>query len=288
MTSGILLLDKPPGLSSNAALQRVRTLFGRVKAGHVGSLDPLATGMLPVCLGEATKIAGDIVAARKRYRFTIALGSSTTTGDSEGEVRERAAVPALARAAIEAVLARFLGPTEQVPPMYSALKQGGRPLYTLARAGLTVPRAPRAIELDALPLLALAEASLELEALCSKGTYIRVLAEDIARVLGTCGHVVALRRLYVEPFEHEEMHTLESLSAALPALLPADRPLAHLPAVELDPLATARLFRGQKVPTTLPGAHARVRIYGSDGVFLGVGAVEAGGLLQPRRLFQGI
>jgi tRNA pseudouridine55 synthase len=286
MVSGILLLDKPRGLSSNAALQRVRALFGRVKAGHVGSLDPLATGMLPLCLGEATKIAGDILAARKRYRFTIALGSRTTTGDSEGEVAERAPVPALERAAIEPLLARFLGRTEQVPPMYSALKQGGRPLYALARAGLTVARAPRAIELFELPLLALAPESLALEALCSKGTYIRVLAEDIARALGTCGHVAALRRLYVEPFEHEAMHTLESLQEALPALLPADRPLAHLPGVHLDSGATARLFKGQKVATALLEPHARVRIYGGDGAFLGVGAVEAGGALQPRRLFQ--
>ena len=285
MTSGILLLDKPRGLSSNAALQRVRALYGRIKGGHVGSLDPLATGMLPLCLGEATKIAGDILELRKRYRFTIALGAATTTGDAEGEVSARAAVPPLERAPLERLLAGFLGRSEQVPPMYSALKQGGRPLYQLARAGVTVARAPRAIELFELPLLARGAASLELEALVSKGTYIRVLAEDIARALGTCGHVSALRRLYVEPFEHEPMHTLESLGAAPAALLPPDQPLAHLPAVRLGAPETARLLKGQQVPAGSSAPYPRVRIYGEDGRFLGVGSTEAG-LLQPRRLLQ--
>ena len=283
MRSGILLLDKPRGLSSNAALQRVRSLYGRVKGGHVGSLDPLATGMLPVCLGEATKIAGAIVESRKRYRFTIALGEATATGDAEGEVRERASVPPLERAAVLHVLAGFRGPGTQVPPMYSALKREGRPLYALARAGLTVERAARAIELFDLPLVSLEKTSLELEALCSKGTYIRVLAEDIARALGTCGHVAALRRLYVEPFEHQPMHTLESLREALPQLLPADAPLAHLPAVHLAAEPAARLLKGQQVDGGPPGSHPRVRIYGSDGAFLGLGASEAG-LVQPRRL----
>ena len=193
MRSGVLLLDKPLGLSSNAALQRVRTLFDRVKAGHVGSLDPLATGMLPVCLGEATKIAGDILAGRKRYRFTIALGSATSTGDTEGEITEHAAVPPLQETQVREVLARFHGLQSQVPPMYSALKRDGQPLYRLARAGLSVPRAPRSIELFELNLEELGGEHLVLETLCSKGTYIRVLAEDVARALGSCGHVAALR-----------------------------------------------------------------------------------------------
>jgi tRNA pseudouridine55 synthase len=284
MASGILLLDKPSGLSSNAALQRVRALYGRVKGGHVGSLDPLATGMLPVCLGEATKIAGAIVESRKRYRFTIALGEATATGDAEGEVCERTAVPPLEQASVLGVLEGFRGRGSQVPPMYSALKREGRPLYALARAGVTVERAARAIELFDLPLVSLGPRSLELEALCSKGTYIRVLAEDIARALGTCGHVTALRRLYVEPFEHEPMHTLESLREALPQLLPADAPLAHLPAVHLAAEPTARLLKGQRVDGGLPESHPRVRIYDSDGAFLGLGSSEASGLVQPRRL----
>jgi tRNA pseudouridine55 synthase len=288
MHSGILLLDKPLGLSSNAALQRVRTLFDRAKAGHVGSLDPLATGMLPVCLGEATKIAGDILAGRKRYRFTVALGSATSTGDTEGEITERAALPSLDEAQVRAVLGRFQGVQSQVPPMYSALKRDGQPLYRLARAGLTVPRAPRSIELFELTLRELATSHLVLETLCSKGTYIRVLAEDIARALGSCGHVAVLRRVAVEPFEHEPMHTLESLTQAhaagapLPLLAP-DSALQHLPAVHLNQTDSERCRQGQRVASTARGA--RVRIYDAHGRFMGLGEADTGGGLQPRRLF---
>src|SRR5215469_5406670 len=235
MQSGILLLDKPHGLSSNAALQRVRSLFGREQAGHVGSLDPLATGMLPICLGEATKVAGEILAGRKCYRFTVTLGARTTTGDAEGEVSGRAVVPALEEAQVEAVLASFIGTGRQVPPMYSALKREGQPLYRLARAGVTVERPARTIEISRLRLLALGAQTLELELLCSKGTYVRVLAEDIAARLGSLGHVSMMRREYVEPFERNPMQTLESLTETRargewPALLPADAPLEHLPA----------------------------------------------------------
>jgi tRNA pseudouridine55 synthase len=288
MRSGILLLDKPLGLSSNAALQRVRTLFDRVKAGHVGSLDPLATGMLPVCLGEATKIAGDILAGRKRYRFTVALGSSTSTGDAEGEVTQRAAVPSLDDSTVEALLARFRGVQSQVPPMYSALKRDGQPLYRLARAGVTVARAPRSIELFELSLQGLGRGHLELETLCSKGTYIRVLAEDIAAALGSCGHVAALRRVAVEPFEHEPMQTLESLAqrraagASLP-LLPLDFALQHLPAVYLNAYDSECCRRGQRVAARVNGA--RVRIYDAQDQLLGLGEADADGGLQPRRLF---
>lgn len=288
MRSGILLLDKSLGLSSNAALQRVRTLFARVKAGHVGSLDPLATGMLPICLGEATKIAGDILAGRKRYRFTVALGTTTRTGDAEGEVTQRAAVPPLDRAQVLAVLAGFHGVQSQVPPMYSALKRDGQPLYRLARAGLTVPRAPRGIELFELALHELGARSLELETLCSKGTYVRVLAEDIARALGSCGHVAALRRVAVEPFEHEPMQTLESLvrlraAGEVVPLLPLDFALQHLPAVHLNAHDSERCRRGQRIAATASGE--RVRIYDETARFMGLGQADASGGLQPRRLF---
>ncbi|HEV2286062.1 MAG TPA: tRNA pseudouridine(55) synthase TruB [Steroidobacteraceae bacterium] len=288
MPDGILLLDKPRGLSSNAALQRVRRLCGGVKAGHAGSLDPLATGMLPICLGEATKIVGDIVAGAKRYRFSIALGVRTATGDAEGAVTAEAAVPALTRAQVEAVLRGFLGPRSQVPPMYSALKQGGTPLYRLARAGQTVARAARAIELHELTLMAMAPATLEIETRCSKGTYVRVLAEEIAAALGTVGHVSALRRLTVEPFEGEPMHTLESLTelagrpGGLP-LLPADCPLRHLPAVSLGPGAAARLLQGQAVGTTA-ACEGRVRLYDEAGRFLGIGIADGAGSVRPKRL----
>jgi len=290
MRSGILLLDKPRGLSSNAALQRVRSLFGREKAGHVGSLDPLATGMLPICLGEATKVAGEILAGRKRYRFTVALGARTTTGDAEGEVSERAAVPPLERSGIEAELASFIGTSRQIPPMYSALKRAGQPLYQLARAGVTVERPARSIEVSQLRLLVLAAESLELEVLCSKGTYVRVLAEDLAAKLGTVGHVSLLRREYVEPFESEPMHTLESLSQMRargeePALLPVDRPLGHLPAVHLGPEEARRVRHGQAVRVADAPRTMRVRLYADEG-FLGIGVSDAQGLVQPRRLLR--
>ena len=289
MPSGILLLDKPRGLSSNAALQRVRRLFQREKAGHVGSLDPLATGMLPICLGEATKVAGEILAGRKCYRVSVALGARTATGDAEGAVAETAPVPPLARAAVESVLERFRGPQQQVPPMYSALKVAGRPLYQLARSGVTVARAARAIELFELTLLALEPAAFKLDVLCSKGTYVRVLAEDLASALGTLGHVSALRRLYVEPFAGEPMHTLESLElaathGACPALLPPDRPLSHLPAVRLTGSGAARLLQGQSVAGESGGATGRVRLYDPSGAFLGLGETDAMGAVQPRRL----
>jgi tRNA pseudouridine55 synthase len=288
MPSGILLLDKPRGLSSNAALQRVRSLFNREKAGHVGSLDPLATGMLPICLGEATKVAGDVLDGRKCYRFTVALGARTATGDTEGEVVATAAVPGLERAAVEAVLVHFHGQQQQVPPMYSAIKQGGQPLYRLARAGVTVERAARSIELFALTLSAVSPAALDLEVLCSKGTYVRVLAEDIAAALGTLGHVTQLRRLYVEPFGSEPMHTLESLTEARAAgalaLLPTDRALMHLPAVTLSAVLTERLRHGQRVAADVPPLSERVRLYGPAGEFLGLGTADGSGGVQPRRL----
>ncbi len=290
MHSGILLLDKPCGLSSNAALQRVRRLFEREKAGHVGSLDPLATGMLPICLGEATKVAADILAGRKCYRFTVALGARTATGDAEGAVTERAPVPALERTHIEAVLGRFLGRGEQVPPMYSALKRDGEPLYRLARAGVTVARQPRTIEVWSLNLLALTPESLGLEVLCSKGTYVRVLAEDIAVALGTLGHVGVLRREYVEPFAGQPMHSLASLEAiraggAWPPLLPIDAPLGHLPAVRVELEKARRLCAGQAVLAAGAPRAARVRLY-QDQTFLGMGETDAAGRVHPRRLLR--
>ena len=296
MPSGILLLDKPHGLSSNAALQRVRRLFHGEKAGHAGSLDPLATGMLPICLGEATKIAGDIVAGAKRYRFTVALGPSTTTADAEGAVTAEATVPALTRAEVEPVLRGFLGPRAQVPPMHSAVKQGGAPLYRLARAGLTVERAARRIELYQIELSALEPHALELEIRCSKGTYVRVLAEEIAVALGTVGHVSVLRRLSVEPFGEGPMQTLASLERTCAAggtapLLPADYPLRHLAAVHLSAAHAARLRQGQAVPAAVPpeteasvGEAQRLRLYDEEGRFLGIGIAAGAGTVRPRRL----
>ena len=288
--NGILLLDKPRGLSSNAALQRVRHLLGADKAGHVGSLDPLATGMLPICLGEATKVAGDITAARKRYQFTIAFGRRTATGDLEGDVVEEAPVPSLTMAQVELALKDFRGSQTQVPPMFSALKRDGQPLYKLARAGLTVERAPRPIQITELSMVALGEAQLELTALCSKGTYIRVLAEDIARRLGTCGHVSALRRLYVEPFDFAPMHTLVEVESAcqggsVPAMIAPDEALPQMPSVHLSAELAGRLIHGQAVVVSGGCAIGKVRLYDPQGRFMGLGEAEPAGLVRPRRLF---
>lgn len=296
MNSGILLLDKPKGLSSNAALQRVRRTLGLDKAGHVGSLDPFATGMLPICLGEATKIAGDVLSGRKCYRFTIGLGVRTATGDTEGAVVETAPVPALQADAIESVRKRFLGLQTQIPPMYSALKRDGQPLYKLARAGVEVERAAREIELFDLAVLDHQPEQIELQTVCSKGTYIRVLAEDIAKALGTCGHVTVLRRVHVEPFQSEPMETLESVVMAReqggwPRVLPADWPLGYLPKVSLTVEQTSKVLHGQAVKAaveplqTLSDAALRVRLYDANAHFLGIGEADSYGSVRPKRLF---
>lgn len=292
MLSGILLLDKPLGLSSNAALQRVKRLLRADKAGHVGSLDPLATGMLPICLGEATKIAGDILAGAKRYRFTIQLGARTATGDVEGGVVETLPVPVFGRVELDAVLARFIGRTSQVPPMYSALKRDGQPLYKLARAGVEVERAARDIEITTLEVLGFDAMRIELEVQCSKGTYVRTLAEDISRGLGTCGHVTALRRLAVEPFGAEPMQTLDEVTARAgrgeaAVLLPADSAVQHLPAVTLSAAATIQVMHGQATAASGSAAQVpgRVRLYDASGCFFGIGEADGAGSVQPRRLF---
>ncbi len=286
---GVLLLDKPLGLSSNAALQRVRRLAGGIKAGHTGSLDPLASGMLPICLGEATKFAGEMLALRKCYHFGIQLGERSETGDAEGAIIERCPVPPLTSHSIEAVLARFHGAQQQTPPMYSALKHAGEPLYRLARRGQTVERAARSLVIDSLQLLSLQGDRLELRVLCSKGTYVRVLAEDVARALGSCGRLYRLRREYVEPFAGEAMASLDALEAAgqplgsWPLLAP-DRALMHLPALRLSAPAVRALLHGQPVHGVACDT-ALWRLYGADERFLGLGESDAAHILRARRLF---
>jgi tRNA pseudouridine55 synthase len=286
---GLLLLDKPVGLSSNAALQRVRRLAGGIRAGHCGSLDPLASGMLPICLGEATRLAGELLAGRKAYRFGLQLGERSATGDAEGEIVERCAVPALTANTIVEVLVRLRGPQLQIPPMYSALKRQGTPLYRLARAGLSVEREPRAIVIDELELLGLEGERVELRVLCSKGTYVRVLAEDIARALGTCGRLHCLRREYVEPFKDEPMVSLEQLQSAAAdlqgwPLLRADRAVSHLPPLHLEADGAQALSQGRVV--ALPhAAPSRWRLYDPQGRFLGLGISDADGQLRVQRLF---
>lgn len=297
--NGVLLLDKPQGLSSNHALQRVRRLFQAQKAGHTGTLDPMATGLLPICLGEATKFSSHLLEADKAYRTRVELGVVTDTGDAEGSVIRRREVPALSAADIEAVLARFHGEIDQVPPMYSALKHQGKKLYELAREGKEVERAARRVRIYATRLLAVEEAAFELEVSVSKGTYIRTLAEDIGEALGCGAHISQLRRLKTGPFDSEAMWTLEALEALADQttreaeLMPVDVLVAHLPKRELDAAARQALMLGQAVTADTTGLapQALVRLYG-DGAFLGLGRVsgtsESGehrGEVAPKRLF---
>ena len=291
--SGIFLLDKPSGMSSNAALQRVKRLFGASKAGHTGSLDPLASGMLPVCLGEATKVAGALLDAHKHYRFVVRLGSRTASGDLEEEVIERREVPSLGAEAVTSALGAFVGPRSQVPPMHSAIKQGGKRLYELARRGLEVDRAARAIEIVSLELETWATPDLTLLAVCSKGTYIRVLAEEVAAALGTCGHVTLLHRVWTSPFEKDTAVAFDRLEAADLAereswLLPIDHALQHWPRVDLGEGDADRIGHGQVLNLDRSeGGSAGptpVRLYGPGSRFLGLGEWTEGGRLAPKRL----
>lgn len=295
---GVLLLDKPLGLSSNAALQRARRLLRAAKAGHTGSLDPLATGMLPLCFGEATKVAGYLLDGDKRYSFRLVLGAKTSTGDAEGAVVAEAPVPTLTPAVVEAALAGLRGPQQQVPPMHSALKRDGRPLYELARQGIEVERASRSVVLHELVCTGFGPGWLEAEVHCSKGTYVRVVGEEVAAALGTVGHLGALRRLWAAPFTNLPVVTLEQLEAedevAREArLLPADAALVDHPAASLSLVAARALCRGQNPPSDVQesaGQEGRVwRLYGPDGSFLGLGEVvsdtSGGAVWRAVRLF---
>lgn len=291
---GLLLLDKPAGLSSNQALQRVKRLYQADKAGHAGSLDPLATGMLPVFFGSATRLAAFLLDARKVYRVTATLGVATTTGDAEGEVTsDRSAEPPPALDTLRRAVAGFHGEIEQIPPMYSALKRGGVPLYRLARAGLEVERAPRRVVIEELVLEQYDWPSLTLRVRCSKGTYVRTLVEDIARAVGTVGHVRVLHRLGVEPFLEHEMHGLpdletaarEGLTALDTRLLPPDAALASWPSVVLEEHAAERLCHGQNQPAGPDWPPGAVRVYGPGGRFIAVGTVTAERQLAPDRVF---
>ena len=288
---GLLLLDKPLGLSSNQALQRARRLFRAAKAGHTGSLDPLATGMLPICFGQATKVCAYLLDSDKVYRATLRLGSRTATGDAEGEVVETRPVPA--RPDLAAAAATLTGAIRQVPPMYSALKVDGERLYALARAGIDVEREAREVTIHALRASARPDGDIDLEVHCSKGTYVRTLGEDFARELGTVGHLVALRRDWVAPFSGQPMHTLQSLEAALARaaapdelLLPTEAALPHWPALELDADAERDIRHGRGVPSGLePAALGRdVRLHAA-GRLLALGHVAPGStVVVPLRL----
>ena len=295
--SGVLLLDKPQGCSSNHILQKVKRLFGAAKAGHTGSLDPLATGMLPICLGEATKISAFLLDSDKRYRLACQLGVSTNTGDAEGEVIDTQDATAITEQDILAVLPEFIGEIEQVPPMFSALKHNGERLYDLARKGIEVERKPRTITIYNIDYISLTTDEqqriiLELDVECSKGTYVRTLAEDIAKKLDCCAHITALRRLSVGPYS-DDMVTIDELIAlaeegqdALDACLqPIDSGVADWPDVRLGSDAAFYVRQGQPVLVPHAPTEGWVRIY-DQSHFLGLGEIQDDGLVAPRRMIK--
>lgn len=287
---GILLLDKPLGITSNAALQRAKRLYRADKAGHTGSLDPLATGLLPICFGQATKLCGFLLDADKTYRATAKLGERTSSGDAEGEVVERRAEPCVTAEMLEAAIPRLLGEIEQVPPMYSALKREGRPLYELAREGVEIEREPRRVKIHALRLNRFDGETFSFEVRCSKGTYVRTLAEDWAAAVGQVAHLIALRRLESAPFRAPVMVSAEALEAiasddvALHGhLLPLASALADWRQVRVDATDAVRLRRGLAcgpLPSEAPGM---VAVLDGEGAALAIAEIDGSGRLHSRR-----
>jgi tRNA pseudouridine55 synthase len=292
---GIILLDKRLGVSSNKALQEVRRLFNANKAGHTGSLDPLATGLLPLCFGEATKVSAMMLDDNKRYQVVVQLGVMTDTGDAEGEVIKTSVVPDINDDELMFSLQQFMGEIDQVPPMYSALKHNGKKLYELAREGITIERKARRISIFDLKLLASSLTGqdktnqLVLEVFCSKGTYIRSLAEDLGDALGTCGTVLELRRLEAGMFNIAQAKTIEQLTAMSAqelqqSLIAIDSPLQAFPAVNLSEQQAVAIKYGQSVQLGSSSIEGTVRLY-YDEVFLGLGEMLLDGKISPKRLF---
>lgn len=287
---GVLLFDKPLTLSSNIALQKVRRLFQAEKAGHTGTLDPLATGLLPICFGEATKFSNALLDADKTYHALVKLGKTTTTGDAEGEITSSCDV-ALDEAQVRAALAGFLGEIEQVPPMHSAIKHQGKPLYEYIRKGETIERASRSVTIHELVFERFAGDELEITVRCSKGTYIRTLAEDIGKALGCGAHLLGLRRTAIARFRLEDAYGLPQLEAmTMPereaCLLPLDCLLQDIPMLELDAVQVIRMAQGQRLAIDAGLPDGKVRLYGA-GRFIGV-ADLAGRQLAPNRLLSSV
>ena len=285
---GILLLDKPLGVTSAGAVARLKYLFGARKVGHTGSLDPLASGMLPICFGEATKFGAQLLDADKTYRVTVRLGERTPSADRESEVIETRELAAFCVEQMERALAEFPRQYAQVPPMHSAIKQEGRPLYEYARAGITRERAARDIVIHDMQLLDWQSPDLSFDVRCSKGTYIRVLAEDLAAQLGTIGHLIGLRRLGVTPFTSERQFTFETLDGMTPterlaALLPVDAALADWRRLDLPDSGVSAFRQGQTVSMPVEPL-GNVRIYAAGLGFLGLASIEAAGRVVPLRL----
>ncbi|MEW7973656.1 MAG: tRNA pseudouridine(55) synthase TruB [Candidatus Thiodiazotropha endolucinida] len=293
--SGVLLLDKPEGMTSNKALQEVKFLYKAAKAGHTGSLDPLATGLLPICFGEATKLSAFLLDADKHYRVRVRLGETRTTADAEGEVIERVDPSGVTEAMLRDVLADFLGEQQQLPPMYSAIKYQGERLYKLARKGVEVEREPRTIRIHSLQLIDFSLPEFEMDVHCSKGTYVRTLAEDIGKQLGCGAYVSGLRRTGVGPYDDQSMITLNEVQHAFSEklfkemddwLLPLESALAEWPQVDLT--ADAAFYMRQGQPILVPNAPTSgwVRLYTNETDFLGVGQVLDDGRVAPKRLMQ--
>lgn len=287
---GILLLDKQKGFSSNSSLQKAKRLFNAQKAGHTGSLDPLATGILPICFGEATKVSTFLLESNKRYQTQAQLGKTSSTGDAEGDILVEREIPELTSEQINQVLAQFTGEISQIPPMYSALKKDGKPLYELARKGKTVERKVRQVTIYELNLIEKTSDRLVLDVACSKGTYIRTLVEDIGEALGCGAYVKSLRRTEVSPFENCESYNFEQLEALnvsnrlATSLLPVDRGLQQWQSVTISQADTRGFLMGQTVKVDLPNTDENLRVYSEAGDFLGIGYIKHPQSLAPRRV----
>ncbi len=289
---GILLLNKPLHMTSNGALQRIKRLFGAKKAGHTGSLDPLATGMLPICFGEATKVSQFLLDSDKHYQVEVKLGIKTTTGDAEGEILETRPVVDVTTEKLLTVLKQFTGKIQQIPPMFSAIKHQGKPLYELARQGIEIERKSREVTIHASNLISYEQEKMTFTVHCSKGTYIRTLAEDLGEILGCGAYVTALHRTAVAPYPPDKMYQLEELEALqqqgdfgglMRCLLPIDTSVQHLPAIKLSSSGAFYIRTGQPVMVPHLPTTGWVRIF-DDSRFMGVGEVLDDGRLAPRRL----
>lgn len=290
--SGVLLLDKPVGPTSNAALQRVKWLYRADKAGHTGALDPLASGLLPICFGNATRLSSWLLEGDKGYRVTARLGIRTDTLDADGRPLAEGRIDGIDAAAVEAALARFRGEIEQIPPMYSALKRDGKPLHALARAGIEVERAPRRVRIDRLALVECTLPFVVLDVDCSSGTYIRTLVDDLGQVLGCGAHVHALRRTWAAPFRAPEMQPMAELDAragdlaALDALLlPMHALVGWMPRVEIDAAGAERFLHGNPAQVDAAPCADPLSVYGGDGRLLGIGRCADGRSVIPTRVF---
>ncbi|MCG7931656.1 MAG: tRNA pseudouridine(55) synthase TruB [Candidatus Thiodiazotropha lotti] len=295
--NGVLLLDKPQGMTSNKALQEVKFLYKAAKAGHTGSLDPLATGLLPICFGEATKLSAFLLDADKRYLVKVKLGETTTTADAEGDVVETSDPSGVTEDALRETMAEFLGEQQQLPPMYSAIKHNGERLYKLARQGIEVEREPRTIHIHGIDLLSFDLPEFEMDVRCSKGTYVRTLAEDIGKRLGCGAYVSGLRRTGVGPYDDQSMLTLEQVQEAFGEkcfaemdewMLPLESALADWPEVALS--ADAAFYMKQGQPILVPNAPTSgwVRLYANKTDFIGVGQILDDGRVAPKRLMQAV